>query len=219
MSKDAEALQSVSKYFTEDSLRKIVAKVEKKGEQEVEILSWSFGEASEKGDGYLSTIDRVAIQGKVDGKVVETRIVVKSLPNNIGRRKTYRNAEFFKNEINFYVEIVPAFEKFLKSKNQSSFLVLPDFLDYHLDGEEDFIALKDASPLGFGPSSRQNCPSYDEFVNILLVMARFHAVSFAYKDQNREHFKTLASSLSETYFREDLYESYYKRFQDVVIFF
>uniref|UniRef100_A0ABD2XMK2 CHK kinase-like domain-containing protein n=1 Tax=Trichogramma kaykai TaxID=54128 RepID=A0ABD2XMK2_9HYME len=141
MHKDVEALQSVSKYFTEDSLRKIVAKAEKKGEQEVEILSWSFGEASEKGDGYLSTIDR----------------------------------------------IVPAFEKFLKSKNQFSVLVLPDFLDYHLDGEEDFIVLKDATSLGF------------------------HAVSFAYKDQNREHFKILASSLSETYFREDLYESCYKR--------
>ncbi|XP_014237990.1 uncharacterized protein LOC106659802 [Trichogramma pretiosum] len=217
MSKDVEALQSVSKYFTEESLRKIVAGAENKSEQEVEILSWSFGDASNKGDSYLSTVDRVVIQGKVDGKVVETRIVVKSLPNNIGRRKTYRSAEFFKNEINFYVEIATTYKEFLKSKNQSSVLLLPDCLDYHLDGKEDFIALEDVSPRGFGPSSRQNCPTYDEFVNILKAMARFHAVSFAYKDQNREHFKTLATSLSETYFRDDLYESWYKRFHERLI--
>ena len=85
-------------------------------------------------------------------------------------------------------------------------------LAFHLDGENDFIALQDVSPFGFGPAARQNFLTLSECQYILKAFAQFHGISFAYKDQNSEDFKTTVSKLSETYFTNDLYENWYKRF-------
>ena len=83
---------------------------------------------------------------------------------------------------------------------------------FHLDGDNDFIALDDVSPLGFGPAAREDCITFEQCQSILEAMARFHGVSFAYKDQNKEDFKKKASKLFETYFTNELYENWYKRF-------
>lgn len=105
MSKDKSLLESVSKYFTENTLQNIVAKVCKEDIENIEVISWDFGNASKVGDSYLGKIDRIVIKSRVKDEVKEVRIVVKSLPNNIGRRKTYRLDEFFHNEIIFYSEV------------------------------------------------------------------------------------------------------------------
>lgn len=109
MSRDKNLLEGVSKYFTEKTLQNIVAKVHNEDPQNCEILSWDFGNASAKGDSYLSTVDRITIKSKVMGIEKEVKIVVKSIPNNVGRRKTYRSDEFFRNEINFYTEVSSSF--------------------------------------------------------------------------------------------------------------
>lgn len=80
------------------------------------------------------------------------------------------------------------------------------------DGENDFIALEDVSVLGFGPITRQNTLTLSQCSVILESLARFHAVSFAYKDQRAEEFKILAEKLLETFFTPELY-SWYKTFQ------
>lgn len=104
------------------------------------------------------------------------------------------------------------YQEFLGSKNQSPLLLLPNCLAFHLDGENDYIVLEDVSPQGFGPAARQSCLTFEQCRYILEAMARFHGVSFAYKDQCKEDFNKRASKLSETYFSNDLYESWYKRF-------
>ncbi|XP_058790196.1 uncharacterized protein LOC131663681 [Phymastichus coffea] len=210
MSKDL--LESVSKFFTENKLKEIVAKQLNENIKDIAILSWEFSDASKKGDSYLSTVDRVAIKCKVKNQIKEVKIVVKSLPNNKGRRATYRSTDFFANEITFYVEIAAKFQEFLHLKNQSSLWLIPKCLAYHLDGENDFIALEDVSPQGFGPVARESCLTFEQCRYILEAMARFHGVSFAYKDQNKEDYQNRASKLSETYFSDHLYETWYKRF-------
>ncbi|XP_014214809.1 uncharacterized protein LOC106643982 isoform X2 [Copidosoma floridanum] len=214
MKKNISLLESVSKYFTEEALRSIVAKFYKTNVAKVEISSWDFGNASKKGDSYLSTVDRVIVKGLVKNEAKQVNLVVKSLPNNPGRRKTFRSAEFFRNEIIFYSEIATRFNEFLESKNQSSMLNLPDCLAYQLDGENDYIALEDVSPYGFGPVARQSCLDFQEFVIVLKALARFHGVSFAYKDQYKDEYTSAASKLKETYFRSDLYNSWYTRYHD-----
>lgn len=106
MFKDKRLLEGVSKYFTEETLQNIVATLSKEDSNYVEILSWDFGDANAKGDSYLSTVNRVTLKAKVKNQDKELKIVVKSLPNNMGRRKTFRSAEFFNNEIVFYTEVM-----------------------------------------------------------------------------------------------------------------
>lgn len=107
MGKDRDLLRGVSDFFTEEILREIVAKEKNLKPSDVEIVSWDFGKASAKGEGYLSTVNKVGITGRKvsDGERLETKIVVKSLPKNIGRRKTFRSVEFFHNESIFYGEV------------------------------------------------------------------------------------------------------------------
>jgi len=69
-----------------------------------------------------------------------------------------------------------------------------------MDGENDFLVLEDASYLGFGPASRQNCIDWAECIMIVKTLAKFHAISFAYKDQKKEEFAETTSHLKETYF-------------------
>lgn len=212
--KDYSKLKGVSDYFTEQSLQDILCML--RNGKNAEILSWDFGEASAKGDSYLSTVNKIKITGIVDGKQEQASIVVKSLPKNIGRRRTYRSEEFFRNEIIFYTKIISEFEKFVKDKGQNQLLCTPRYLASHLDGENDFIALEDVSCLGFGPVSRQNCLDFHQCSMILKSMARFHGISFAFKDQHKEKFAQLADHTHETYMSYEHWD-WYKRFHQKLL--
>ena len=106
MNKDLNLLKEVSSYFTEETLKNIVAKENNVSVDNVEIFDWDFGEASAKGDSYLSVVNRVEVRSKVKNEISVMKLVVKSLPNNIGRRKTFRSVEFFHNEIIFYTKVI-----------------------------------------------------------------------------------------------------------------
>lgn len=103
-SKDHAKLKNVSDCFTEETLKNIL-RTEHRGKN-AEVSGWAFSRANAKGDNYLSDVDKIKITGIVDGKEVETDLVVKSLPSNIGRRNTYRSVEFFRNEIMFYTKVI-----------------------------------------------------------------------------------------------------------------
>lgn len=89
---------------------------------------------------------------------------------------------------------------------------MPNCLSYVLDGENDFIAMNDVTVHGFGPVSRGSTCTVEEFQLILTAMARFHGISFAFKNQHEAKFNKIAGELRETYFSEKFYESWYKRF-------
>lgn len=107
MSRDVKELKQVSELFTEDTLKEIIRKAKNCDEKDVvNVESWDFGSANKKGDSYLSTVSRVTLKATInDGQKVQVKIVVKALPSNIGRRKTYRSVDFFKNEIAFYSQV------------------------------------------------------------------------------------------------------------------
>ncbi|XP_020296148.1 uncharacterized protein LOC109861064 isoform X2 [Pseudomyrmex gracilis] len=206
-------LSEISDKFTKEVLTEILCKAN--NGKKVQLMNWSFGDGFTKGDGYMSTINRGTIYGVVDDdpkQNVQVNIVVKSIPKNVGRRKTFRNADFFRNEIAFYTQVVPKFEKFLAERGQSDMLRIPRHLVSYLDGENDFIVLEDVSPLGYGPASRQNCINFAECTTILKTLAKFHSISFAYRDQKKEEFEQIANCVEETYYcasNWDWHEKFY----------
>jgi len=105
-SKNRINLNEVSDKFTEELLTDILCK-ESNGKK-VQLTDWDFGEGFAKGDSYLSIVNKGKIYGIIDGdpqQHVQVNFVVKSIPKNIGRRKTFRSAEFFRNEIIFYTKV------------------------------------------------------------------------------------------------------------------
>lgn len=216
--KNYSLLEDVSKYFTEETLKEIMAMM--CDGKNIEVLGWDFGDASAKGDSYLSTVNKIKVSGKVDGEEKQVSIVVKSLPNNMGRRRTYRSAEFFYNEITFYTKVIPKFEEFLKAKEQSQVLCVPRHLASVIDGENDFLALEDVSVIGFGPVSRLSGTSSDQCYMMLKAMAKFHAISFAYKDQKKAEFSQMQENLIETYFCNKhwgWYKNFHKKLVGIAI--
>ncbi|XP_046619325.1 uncharacterized protein LOC124304754 [Neodiprion virginianus] len=210
MEKNKILLFAVSDLFTEETLEHILRKVS--CEKKVEILSWNFGDGSSKGDAYLSVVNRIKVKGIAGSSPTEISLVVKSMPRNLGRRKMLRSTDFFRNEITFHLEIYPKFQNFLKSKDMSDFIILPRWLAAVTDGLKDFLVMEDVSIIGFSPVTRQKTLNLSQCSLILKALARFQAVSFAYKDQRKKEFQKLADQLSESYITSKLY-NWYKAYQ------
>lgn len=97
----AQTLQDISSKFTEDVLDDII-----KNSGGIKHTSWEFGGGFTKGDSMLSEVSRFFVHGvKENGDEITVKLVIKSLPRNIARRKTFRSTNFFENEINFYKHV------------------------------------------------------------------------------------------------------------------
>ncbi|KAI4504355.1 hypothetical protein M0802_000826 [Mischocyttarus mexicanus] len=209
-------LSTISVKLTKEILESIL--IEKYNVKDVKITDWDFGDASAKGDNYLSVVNKVKVNGIANGKPVQADIVIKSLPQNLARRQTFRSTDFFENEVAFYTKIIPRFEKFLKSKNQAHILSVPRHLKSLVDGENDYLILENVCNLGYGPITRQDCVNMEQCTVILEAFATFHAISFAHKDQNKEEFNECVSHLRETYFNPkywDWYDDFHKRLVEI----
>ncbi|XP_034940347.1 uncharacterized protein [Chelonus insularis] len=200
MGKDISLLEEISNKLTEKTLRDILVK--KTGKESVEVTGWEFEPGSNKGDNYLSIVYRVTIDGIVDGENIHTKVVIKGLPHNEATRKTFRSAEFFSNEVNFYVKVIPKIDEFLRSKNVNYNLPVPRCFGCYCDGKHDYVILEDARELGYGHIPRHDIWTPEDIQIILRCLARFHAVSFAYKDQYPSEFDEVVKNLSETYYDE-----------------
>lgn len=57
----------------------------------------------------------------------KANLVIKIMPNNIGRRKTFRSFDFFRNELNFYNKVWKKFQEFQAEKTdlQNPFVDIP----------------------------------------------------------------------------------------------
>lgn len=122
---------------------------------------------------------------------MQVSTVVKSMPRNIGRLKTFRSSDFFRNECNFYKEVLPRMMQFQADRGISgaNFLTeVPKCLAVHCDGENDFLALEDLRPGGYRPASRQNGLDLMHCQLIIKKLGKFHAISLAIKDQEPQLF-------------------------------
>jgi len=99
-------LSDISDMFTEEVLAEVLCKMY--NGKKVQLTDWNFGEGFAKGDSYMSTVNKGTLHGVMDGsprQQVQVNVVVKSIPKNIGRSKTFRSKDFFANEIVFYTKV------------------------------------------------------------------------------------------------------------------
>ncbi|KAI8423836.1 hypothetical protein MSG28_012846 [Choristoneura fumiferana] len=183
---------------------------------------WKYVGETGKGDSYLSEVIRIKVFGKNKaGDTKHVQVVLKSIPRSVSRRLTFRSHDFFKNEIIFYETVLPALLKFQSSKN------IPDpFLNYakvfllYCDGSNDIVCLEDASLESFGSAVRQEGINLEHCKLTFKVLAKFHALSFAMKDQEPEEFERISNAITEQYYDEriwDWYERIWKRFCSIAI--
>lgn len=107
-------------------------------------------------------------------------------------------------------KVIPKFEKFLQDKKQNDILHIPRHIISVMDGKNDYIALENVCNLGYEPLCRQESIGKDNCAMILKTLAKFHAISFAYKDQRKEEFKEIIDNINETYVSKDHWQWYRK---------
>ncbi|XP_055605910.1 uncharacterized protein LOC129754074 [Uranotaenia lowii] len=187
--------------------------------------SWRFGDDSfGKGDSYLSEVYRMEIEdetavaeGAADGQPLKVKMVVKTIPKNVGRRKTFRSDDFFRNEFNFYNVVISEFIKFQNSKQpKKPFDEWSKYLAGFSNGVNDFIAMEDLSPFGYGAASRRDGVGLAECILCMQTLGRFHALSLALKDQQPDKFHLLVKNVEETYYAQRL-KPWYNNFIKVQI--
>lgn len=109
------------------------------------------------------------------------------MPQNVGRCKTFRAADFFRNEANFYKLVLPNMRDFQAKRGvlgtQAAFVEVPKCLFTYIDGVNDFIAMEDLSADGFASASRQTGIDFEHCRLIMTTLGKFHAVSLAIGDQ------------------------------------
>ncbi|KAJ9582655.1 hypothetical protein L9F63_023004, partial [Diploptera punctata] len=203
----------ISPKFTEETLLTILKRAT--GSDSIKLIKYEVsGDTTRGGDSYLSTLVRMKIEGLIDNKSYPVSIVIKTLPKNIGRRKTFRSCDFFKNEVSFYNEVLQKFMVFQNEKKpKNPFYEIPRCLYALADGENDFIALEDVSIHGFESGDRMEGVNFDHCAAVLKTLGRFHALSLAVKDQDPEGFKIISSKVKETYWHEDFKSWYYGQFE------
>lgn len=106
-------LSAISSKFTENHLLEIIQKI-KPGSC---VSSWEVDTCSTRGSSYLSEVSRLNITGVLQDELFLVKTFVKSVPQNLARRQTFRSAEYFTREIEFYDKIWSGFEDFQRRHN------------------------------------------------------------------------------------------------------
>ncbi|XP_058447564.1 uncharacterized protein LOC131427966 [Malaya genurostris] len=182
------------------------------------FTSWHF-ENSEfgKGDSYLSEVYRLRVVDETTreaegDKPLEVKLVVKTIPKNVARRLTFRSADFFRNEINFYNIVMSEFNKFQQEKHLAKpFDETSKCLAAYTDGINDFVAMEDLNQFGYESASRQKGVGLPECILCMQTLGRFHALSLAMKDQQPDKFHFLVKNIEDTYYAKE-HKPWYNNF-------
>lgn len=139
-------------------------------------------------------------------KELEVHLVIKTTPKSIGRRKTFRSAEFFRNEINFFNVVLKGFNDFQAAKRDAKypFNDIATCLVTYMDGENDFLVLENLNNYGYHTATRQAAMDISLCRLIMKTLGRFHGLSFVIRDQSPKLFEELSSVLEETYYANRL---------------
>ncbi|KRT78397.1 hypothetical protein AMK59_7337, partial [Oryctes borbonicus] len=99
---------------------------------------------------------------------------------------------FYSNEIYFYDVVFPAYQKFISEKNiREGFRHVPKCYG---TSSKNVIALENIKDKGYNLFDRRAIMDDNHITLVLRTFAKFHAASFAFKDQDREGYDKLVTN-------------------------
>jgi Ecdysteroid kinase-like family len=141
----------------------------------------------------------------------EKSLICKRLPECKAQREAYKSELLFRNEVQFYTKILPEFQKFQKSKSTDfQFNAVP--LCYL--ARNDLLILEDLCVRNFEMADRIVGLSCEQMVKSITELARFHALSLAFKEEHPEKFRDLCKLIFEGIFsaeNAEWYKNYYQK--------
>ena len=157
-----------------------------------------------RGNGYTSDILRVEAKGFNDKKEPVTQFFIVKTTLQSAQEIRDVSKLIFLSEIRFYSRIFPAFEAFQRKKTlKKPFDCIPKYYHGLTTEEEQAIVFEDLTKSGFKTWDRKIPLREDYMETTLREYGRFHALSFAMRDQDLEEFQRVVEGAEEP-FKGDL---------------
>lgn len=148
-----------------------------------------------KGEGYLGKIWRA----KVQQTNREINLIVKLASEEEEHRNFLKIPLLYKNEVYFYNDVFPILDKFQKGKNVKQPSETAKYYGASITNKEEAIILEDLKTEGFVLHDRKK-PLDEEHISFVFAQyGKFHAISFALRDQQPDVFKKTTIDLVDVF--------------------
>lgn len=155
---------------------------------------------SNHGDNYLGVLTAVTLSGIRNNNSNEgedkLHLLCKLAPSNASRRQKFHSPDVFRREALMYNKILPLFAEFQREKGlteNEGFIAYPKCYVAIADEKTDqlVVIMEDLRPKGFAMFPKQQTVPADHSYRVIEQLAKFHAVSFALKQQRPEVYEDL----------------------------
>lgn len=161
---------------------------------------------SVKGDNYLGIIAKAVIEATdPQGKAVTLHHIVKISSQNDEYRAFTHVDKIFGREAYMYDVVLPSVAKFQEEvgvTGDKAFLCFTQAYYTCLEPYREAIVMEDMKNAGYIMRNRKEPLDITHSLKVMKEYGRFHAVSFAMKDQQTENFQKLADNLHESWFHD-----------------
>ncbi|KAF5292784.1 hypothetical protein FQA39_LY13829 [Lamprigera yunnana] len=157
-----------------------------------------------KGSNFLGEVMKVNVKGKNEDKEsVKFNLIAKVSKKNDVYRELSGTRHIFLREEYVYSTVFPQFEKFQSEKEITKpFRCYPQVYITSSEDHNETIILEDMCEKGFKSSERAFSLDYNHASLIVAELGRFHALSFALRDQRNSIFTKLANNLCDLEFHK-----------------
>lgn len=149
---------------------------------------------SKHGQGFVAAIISVTITGAIQQQKHKLNLICKLLSANAARRKMFRFESAFKREVYMFNTVLPYLEKFQRDRGlteTNGFFHFPCcyYASSNDETDEHIIIMEDLRSTGFQVWNSLQDVEFEQVNLLMQTLGRFHAISFAIRDQRPEVFK------------------------------
>lgn len=155
-----------------------------------------------RGDNYLGVIAKATVHGKdKSGENKVLHLIVKSAPKNEVYRTLTPIRCAFDREIYMYSKVFPEFAKLQKERGiLKPFQSFAKFYKSTMEDMNEAVIMEDMKQLGFEMRERQEPLNYNHTLLVIKEYGRYHALSYALRDQKPEVFQEIFDNTQEMFF-------------------
>ncbi|XP_071053289.1 uncharacterized protein [Onthophagus taurus] len=182
----------------EDVKNYIISHLEQQGYKDITI---NVEIGSSLGDNFMGFIGKLTITALNQSNEPKTfNWIVKAAPNLETYRAMMDISISYKRESFLYSEVFKTFQDFQKEKD-----ILEPFNNHakhilsYLEHLKESLVLEDMKQLGYVMRPRQEPLDWNHVKLVMKAYAKFHAVSYALKDQKPDVFKKLSDNCKDTF--------------------
>jgi hypothetical protein len=154
---------------------------------------------SSKGDGYLGDVNFVEVNGRTSTNEEKFyNFAIKSSKNSLPLRKMMPIEVMSQNEIYFYNRVLPTFVEFQEEKGiEEPFNQAPKYYDSVILQNMEVLILENMKRNGYCLHDRTKPMNREHIRKVMQTYGKYHAVSFALRDQKPDVFKALGEGLRD----------------------